>query len=59
MQIEVICYFCFEVFSADLEYFEGENIEIWDCEVCCNPIEISYSSDGNDINGFSANSIEQ
>ena len=32
---------------------------IEDCEVCCNPIEISYSSDGNDITGFSANSIEQ
>ncbi len=32
---------------------------IEDCEVCCNPIEISYSSDGNNISGFSANSIEQ
>ena len=30
-----------------------------DCEVCCNPIEISYSSDGNDITSFSVNSIEQ
>jgi hypothetical protein len=47
MQIEVICYFCFEVFSADLEYFEGENIEIWDCEVCCNPNKIHYEIKNN------------
>ena len=32
---------------------------IEDSEVCCNPIEVSYSSDGNTITGFSANSIEQ
>ena len=28
-------------------------------EVCCNPIEIKYQSDGNDITNFSAISIEQ
>ena len=32
---------------------------IEDCEVCCNPIEVSYSSDGNNITSFSADSIEQ
>ena len=32
---------------------------IEDCEVCCNPIQISYSSNGNDITSFSADSIEQ
>ena len=32
---------------------------IEDCEVCCNPIEIKYQSDGNDITNFSAISIEQ
>ena len=32
---------------------------IEDCEVCCNPIQVSYSSDGNDITSFSADSIEQ
>ena len=47
MQTEVICYFCFEVFSVDLEYFEGENIEIWDCEVCCNPNKIYYEIKSN------------
>jgi len=42
MEIKIICYFCFEIFSVDLEYFEGENSEVWDCEVCCNPNKIDY-----------------
>ena len=37
----------------------GKQTYIEDCEVCCNPIQISYSSDGNDITSFSADSIEQ
>ena len=28
------------------------DLYIEDCEVCCNPIEINYSSDGNEITGF-------
>jgi len=32
---------------------------IEDCEVCCNPIEISYQSDGDNIISFQAISIEQ
>jgi hypothetical protein len=32
---------------------------IEDCEVCCNPIDISYAANGNEITGFSADSIEQ
>ena len=35
------------------------DLYIEDCEVCCNPIEINFSSDGNEITGFSADSIEQ
>ena len=36
-----------------------EHTYIEDCEVCCNPIEIKYQSDGDDIINFSAISIEQ
>ena len=32
---------------------------IEDCEVCCNPIEVKYQSDGETITNFSAISIEQ
>ena len=39
--------------SIDIQNF------IEDCEVCCNPIEVKYQSDGNNITNFSAISIEQ
>ena len=32
---------------------------IEDCETCCNPIEVSYSTLNNEISYFEANSIEQ
>ena len=58
----ITCHFCFETFEIDLgidHKFSGHNTEIFDCEVCCNPIQVSYSSDGNNITSFSADSIEQ
>ena len=30
-----------------------------DCEMCCNPIEIAYRADGEDVTAFEARSIEQ
>lgn len=32
---------------------------IEDCEVCCNPIEITPSFETNELIGFEAQSIEQ
>jgi len=32
---------------------------IEDCEVCCNPIEISFTVEGGELTEFSAVSIEQ
>ena len=37
----------------------SEDYYIEDCEVCCNPIEVKYQSDGETITNFSAISIEQ
>lgn len=53
------CPYCWEQVSilVDLSQYNQKYIE--DCEVCCNPIEIKYQSDGNDITNFSAMSIEQ
>lgn len=53
------CPHCWEQVSilVDLSQYNQKYIE--DCEVCCNPIEIKYQSDGNDITNFSAMSIEQ
>ncbi len=32
---------------------------IEDCEVCCNPIEVSPSFENNELVSFTAQSIEQ
>ena len=32
---------------------------IEDCEVCCNPIRLTYEADGEAITAFDAASIEQ
>lgn len=53
------CPYCWEEISMILDPSIGKQTYIEDCEVCCNPIQIYYSSDGNDITSFSADSIEQ
>ena len=37
-----------------LELYYGEQTYIEDCQVCCNPIEIRYTSDGEDVTSFHA-----
>lgn len=32
---------------------------IEDCEVCCNPMNIRYTMEDNELVGFEAESIEQ
>ena len=42
---EITCHFCFEQFEVSLEIgssFIGKNIEIYDCEICCNPNKLEY-----------------
>lgn len=41
----------------DLSVEEQHYIE--DCEVCCRPIQIFYTSEDFDLNDFFAESIEQ
>ena len=53
------CPYCCENISMVLDKSVYNESYIEDCEVCCNPIEIKYQSDGDDIINFSAISIEQ
>lgn len=41
----------------DLSVEEQSYIE--DCEVCCNPIQISYTTDNFELTDFQAESLEQ
>ena len=49
---EITCHFCFEQFEVSLEIgssFIGKNIEIYDCEICCNPNKLEYVVDNGEI----------
>ena len=48
----ITCYFCFQEFEVSLEVdesFSGNNSEIYDCEVCCNPNKLDYYADRGEI----------
>ena len=42
----ISCHFYFEQFEVDIEIsgeFTGHNTEVYDCVVCCNPLQLSYN----------------
>ena len=46
MRKRIQCPFCFETFSIEVFAEEGESQElIYDCEVCCHPLEIKLALD--------------
>ena len=53
------CPYCWEQISMLIDTsVTGQNY-IEDCETCCNPIQINYTTAENEIAFFEANSIEQ
>ena len=44
MEVEIICYFCHQKFTFEINNldFKGINKEVWDCVVCCTPNQIIY-----------------
>lgn len=53
------CPHCWENISMILDKSVTEQTYIEDCEVCCNPIEVSTIFKTNTLMGFNAKSIEQ
>ncbi len=48
------CPYCFQKISMLLDLsVEGQQTYIEDCEVCCRPIQISYSVEDGKLVGFS------
>jgi hypothetical protein len=52
------CPYCGEQISMVLELSVRRQTYVEDCEVCCNPIEISYSADDDSITDFRAQKLE-
>lgn len=48
------CPYCGEKISMVLDTSAGPQSYVEDCEVCCNPIQISYDVEGDKITNFSA-----
>ncbi|WP_282072393.1 CPXCG motif-containing cysteine-rich protein [Polaribacter atrinae] len=53
------CPYCWEEISMILDQSVYQQTYIEDCEVCCNPIEITPIFEEGALASFSAQSIEQ
>lgn len=60
MEIEqrVICPTCWQEFTVILDRSVPRQVYIQDCEVCCNPIEISYEVRGGRVIFFDAKALD-
>ncbi|GAA4936191.1 hypothetical protein GCM10023314_05680 [Algibacter agarivorans] len=53
------CPYCWETISVLLDSSVFKQSYIEDCEVCCNPIQVSTLFVNTELVEFQANSIEQ
>jgi hypothetical protein len=53
------CPYCGEPISMLLDLsVQDTQTYVEDCEVCCRPIQVSFSSFGGELHGFSADRLE-
>lgn len=53
------CPYCWEQISMLIDTSQVQQDYIEDCEICCNPIQISVATEAQQIVNFQAESIEQ
>lgn len=53
------CPYCWENISVLLDASVASQTYIEDCEVCCNPMQLSVGFCENNLTAFEANNIEQ
>ncbi|MET6991401.1 CPXCG motif-containing cysteine-rich protein [Sediminicola arcticus] len=53
------CPYCWEEISMLLDTSISTQTYVEDCEVCCNPIEITPMFQDQELIGFEAESLEQ
>ena len=53
------CPYCWEQISMLIDFSQNFQNYKEDCEICCNPIQISVSCEGQEILSFQAENIEQ
>lgn len=58
MEHSFICPYCGEQISMVLDVSVRRQTYVEDCEVCCNPIEISYTVEDGALVNFAAGVLE-
>ena len=53
-----MCPYCWQHISMLLELYNGTQQYVEDCEICCNPIEITYTVEHEQIVAFEATQLE-
>ena len=53
------CPYCWQNISMILDASTGAQSYVEDCEVCCRPIQVSYNTDGSEISGVVAQSLDE
>jgi len=53
------CPYCWQTVSVLVETSVAEQVYVEDCEVCCNPMELSISCSEGDLQGFEARELGQ
>jgi len=52
------CPYCWQSISMVLDDSVPEQTHVEDCEVCCQPIEVSYAVEDGELTGFEARVLE-
>ncbi len=53
------CPYCWEQISMLIDVSQNQQTYIEDCEICCNPIQVSIIISDQQIVSFQAENIEQ
>ena len=53
------CPHCWQQISVLLDLTAGAQAYVEDCEVCCRPIALSYDTDGETVESFAAEPVEE
>jgi transcription elongation factor Elf1 len=57
MEHQFTCPYCGEEISMVLDLSVGRQTYIEDCEVCCKPIEISFTVEDDDLASFNTKTL--
>lgn len=61
MEIEhfFTCPYCWQQISFVLDLSAGKQTYIEDCEVCCQPIQVTYSAEDGEVSDFNAEALDE